>query len=118
MNPSGNTQTSIRIHCSPRQTYMSNIIAKNGSSVQIAPGVFAILNYNLNGHLTRKFVIVKRYCNLEDNTFSHICSCNFIDCFHIPAVIEFWNVESYGNLSEEQLEDEFHVKLISGLPSV
>ena len=97
---------------------MSNIIAKNGSSVQISPGVFAILDCNLNGLLTRKFVIVKRYCNQEDDTYSHICSCNLTDCFHIPAITELWNVESYGNLAEEQLEDEFQVKQIKELPSV
>ena len=111
-------QLSVSIHSSLQEIYMSNIIAKRGRYIQVAMGVFGILDYNDDGSLKTKFVMVKRFYNEEDNSYSHICSCNSYECFHISAVRDIWNVASHGHLSNGDLENEFQVNLIPELLNV
>ena len=62
--------------------------------------------------------MVKHFYNEENSSYSHICTCNSYECFHIPAVRDIWNVASHGHLSNGELENEFEVKLIPELLNV
>ena len=79
---------SISYSCrkAPRHITYANSIRNNVEAfLVLRPGVFGLLDCNVEGKLTKKYVIIEVKHN-EDRTIEYLCSCKQSNCLHVTEL--------------------------------
>ena len=96
-------------------TYGNYLHIKKHAYFELRTGVFALLNCDDKGKLSKKYVIVELKCNPQTNTVYYICSCGKVNCLHISEICMLWGSDNDFNDEIEEFKYEYLTETLVGV---